>query len=160
MPILSTTRWQRLLASNLLPNCWIYLIIPVATLAASLCAIGSLPFAFDDLRTAGLVLLVTVLSLLTGFWIGIITVWFVFGPILHYQGLLNGGPFQQGELVQVISGRHQNRIGCIYSGWQHETWRVGLGEEARADYSDIFADYQLLRVNREAPRAVTRDSGS
>jgi hypothetical protein len=147
---LKPTRWQRLIASNVLPKCWIYLLVPVATLAVSLTSIGSLSFASNDLWATGLVLLVTVLSLLVGFWIGIITVWFVFGPILYHQGFLNGGPFQAGDVVQVISGPHRDQIGRIDSAWQHETWRVDLGEEARENYSDIFADYQLLRVTTES----------
>ena len=149
MNVLKTTHRQRLLASNVLPVCWAYLLVPAFTVFFALCAVGSLRFAFSDLSSAGALVVVVVLSYLIGAGIGSISVFFIFGPILYDQGLQNGGPFQDGDLVQVISGPHRDRVGRIYSGWQHDTHRVELGEDAERNYSDIFADYQLLRVEGE-----------
>lgn len=154
MQVLQTTRRQRLIASDILPTAWWFLIVPGAALAVSLSAVGSLRFAFSDLWSAGLFLMVTLLSLLIGFWIGTVTAWFMFGPFLYHQGLVNGGPFQEGDLVQVIAGRYRDRVGRIYGRAQHDTWRVDLGEEARTSYTDIFPDYKLLRVENASEAAV------
>lgn len=150
MNALKPTRWQRLIASNVLLLGWAYLLVPIVTVVFSLYSVGTLHFAFSDLWSVGLMSGIVVLSYLIGAGIGTMTVFVVFGPILYHQGFLNGGPFQEGDVVQVIGGPHRDRVGRIYSGWQHETWRVDLGEEAEESYSDIFADYQLLRVKSEA----------
>lgn len=149
MKVLKPTRWQRLMASNVLPLGWAYLLVPAAAVACSFYAVGTLRFVLSDLWSAGLLLVIVLLSYLIGVGIGTFTCFFVFGPILYHQGLLNGGPFQKGDVVQVISGPHRDRGGRIYSGWQHDTYRVDLDEESRENYSDIFADYQLLRVESE-----------
>jgi len=88
-----------------------------------------------------------VLSFCTGFFVSVAFAFFVFGPICYDQSEKNGGPFEPGDLVQIIWGPHQDRIGRVYSDWQQGALRVELGDEAREKYNDIFAPYQLLRVD-------------
>jgi len=144
-PVTPTLR-QRILASDWLPRIWM-LGVPLVFAALTIRSVGPLRYAFSDVWSAGQTALASVLAFSLGYIAAIPTAWVLFGPILMDQGVRNGGPFKPGDLVQIISGPHRNRISRVYSTWQHETLRVDLGVDAKASYSDIFADYQLLRVD-------------
>jgi len=67
---------------------------------------------------------------------------------------LNGGPFHQGDIVQVIAGPNAGRTGIIYEEWpSREQVRVDLGEEAWKAVSDVFDRAQIIRTNPAASDA-------
>ncbi|MEN6497158.1 MAG: KOW motif-containing protein, partial [Thermoguttaceae bacterium] len=143
------TRRQRLIASDWPERIWLC-AFPVVFAVGVLRSIP-LRYAFDSICSAGLVVVVLGLSLVTGLVLSIPAAWILFGSILMEQGLRNGGPFKPGDLVQVIAGPHRNRIARVYSTWQCETVRVDLGEAAKSRFQDIFASHQLLRVEPADP---------
>lgn len=151
------TRRQRLLASDWLPRL-VILGGPLLFTMATVRSIG--PGAFSSIWTAGLTIVVGLLSFTTGLFVGIPLVWILFGPTLMDQGQRNGGPFEPGDLVQVLCGPHRGEIARVYSTWQHETVRVDLGEDAKAQFRDIFAAYQLLRIDAPADAAAPPTAGS
>jgi hypothetical protein len=67
-------------------------------------------------------------------------------------GLIPSGEFADcwvklGALkVKRLAGKHRGRVARVYGNWQCETIRVDLGPEAKEAYADIFAAYQLLRM--------------
>ena len=141
-----TPTWrQQFIASHWLPRLWIIgvcLWFAVGTRHS----IGPLRYAFNDIWSASVVLAALILSIIAGFLLAVFAGWVLFGSTLAEQGRRNGGPFQPGDLVQVLSGRHRNRVARVYSTWQCNTVRVDLGEDAKERFRDIFPAYQLLRV--------------
>ncbi len=120
--------------------------VPLAVAILTVRSIGLNAEYFGDPWYVVMLVVATVLSLILGFFAAIPTAWVLLGPILMEQGIVNGGPFVPGDIVQIIAGPHRNRRSHVYSTWQHETVRVDLGEQAKAEYADIFAAFQLLRV--------------
>jgi hypothetical protein len=99
---------------------------------------------------------VIAIAFITGWFVAIIPAWLFFGPILFGQGQKNGGPFEPGDTVYIIAGQRSGNTAKVYARWQHETVRVDLGGNAKSNYTDIFAAYQLLRVNADNQNAVNR----
>lgn len=120
--------------------------VPLAVAILTVRSIGLNAEYFGDPWYVIMLVVATVLSLIVGFFAVIPTAWVLLGPIHMEQGIANGGPFAPGDLVQIIAGPHRNRVSRVYSTWQHETVRVDLGERAKSEYADIFAAFQLLRI--------------
>jgi hypothetical protein len=71
---------------------------------------------------------------------------FVLGPIYRARATVNGAPFHQGDIVQIINGRHRGTVAHVYSGWQGGSVRVDLGAVAKESYQDVFAPTEILRI--------------
>ncbi len=99
----------------------------------------------SDLGSALPLVAVAVLSFLSGWFTSIIPAWFVFGPMLHSQGIENGGPFIPGDRVRILAGIHRGTIARVYGTGQHETVRVEPGEAEKEQYTDFFSAYELVR---------------
>lgn len=82
---------------------------------------------------------------IVGFLFGAIIACLILGPLYGLRARLNGGPFAPGDRVVVLSGKHRGRRGSVYAEWQEGTVRVGLGEQEKARFQDIFGQHQLLR---------------
>lgn len=136
---------QKLLASDWLPRLWT-LGVSVAVTGWTLLEIDPGSEVWSDLAATARVLLSCAIAFLLGSIASVPVGWVLFGPLLMAQGEENGGPFQPGDHVRIIAGPFRGRVAQVYSSWQHETVRVDLGDEPRRKYQDIFAAYQLLRV--------------
>lgn len=79
--------------------------------------------------------------------IGAMLSWVVLKVLWHIRVRINGGPFREGDLVQIIAGREAGKIARVYEQWPSRSQvRVELGEAARKDVKDVFSYVQLYRV--------------
>jgi hypothetical protein len=147
MAELTPTFRQRVIASDWLQCLWM-LTFALGITLWTVRSIGPVQHAFGNAWSTFLFMAVLLMSAMLGFVLSVPTAWVLMGPTLMDQGKRNGGPFKPGDLVQVISGPYRNRVARVYSTWQCETVRVDLGEEAKQQFKDIFAAYQLLCVER------------
>jgi hypothetical protein len=90
--------------------------------------------------------LYTGVGMLLGFFLAVFPGWFVLGPLYYDRELKNGGPFQVGDTVMILTGPHRGRIARVYSTWQGDNVRVEIGEEAARGFADIFSPLQLMRA--------------
>jgi len=62
-------------------------------------------------------------------------------------GKLNGAPFQVGDLVQILTGEHRDRIARVYEVWEERRQlRIELSEQEGKDVTDVFDYFQICRV--------------
>jgi hypothetical protein len=92
-----------------------------------------------------------VLTVGVSFFASVFTALLLFGPILHDQELRNGGPFSEGDRVQILAGSHTDLVSEVYQRWQGNTVRVKIDNAAKREFRDIFAGYKLLRVTCDEP---------
>ena len=86
---------------------------------------------------------------------GFLASWILFKVCWHIRVWINGGPFHQGDLVQVIAGPHAGRIVAVYEEWASRSQvRVDLGEAEWKAVQDVFSYVQVCRVKR-APAPVS-----
>ncbi len=90
---------------------------------------------------------IILITLLIGIFFSILIGWFVLGPLYYNRCLKNGGPFHEGDIVQIIAGRYRDRILRVYSSWQGDSVRVMLGQNEKDKFQDIFSPTELIRVN-------------
>jgi hypothetical protein len=81
-------------------------------------------------------------------------------PLYHERMLKNGGPFQPGDTVQILSRSHRGRVSRVYAEWQGGTVRVELGDQAKETFKDIFHHSELLRVQDDPPQASAGGQGA
>jgi len=148
---MTPTRWQILWASDWLPALWQW----AWAFAAAGYAIRRMEPSFLVLLDPWYLLLfgsAIITSFVGGWFASIIPGWFLFGVILNEQGTENGGPFVAGDQVQILVGKHCGSVARVYEVWRDGRILVDLGPAAKEDYTDVFADYQLLRVESRANR--------
>jgi len=102
---------------------------------------------FNDWRNLLHFIILILITLLIGFFSSILMGWFVLGPLYYGRCLKNGGPFHEGDIVQIIAGRYRDRIVRVYSSWQGDSVRVMLGQNEKDKFQDIFSPTELIRVN-------------
>lgn len=103
-------------------------------------------YALRDWQTWGWLLLVTAISASVGCLLGIFPGIFIIGPFLYSRTCLNGAPFHVGDRVQIIGGSYDGTITSIYAGWQGDSVRLDLGEEAKNTNKDVFSPLCFFRV--------------
>ncbi len=92
--------------------------------------------------------------ILPGAAIGFFASWFVFKLLWHIRIWINGGPFKEGDIVQVIGGPHAGKIAAVYEEWPSRSQvRVDLGEAEWKNVKDVFYNVQLVKV-KKAPAPV------
>ena len=85
---------------------------------------------------------------LFGCLVALVAGWVVLGAMYHDRLRKNGGPFNVGDMVQILAGPHRGRIARVYSLWQGDTVRVDLGEEEKTKIRDVFCGTKLLKISR------------
>jgi hypothetical protein len=72
---------------------------------------------------------------------------FVSPLVCTLAGKLNGSPFQVGDLVQILAGKHRDRIGRVYEVWGvRRQLRIELSEQESKGVTDVFDYFQICRV--------------
>lgn len=78
---------------------------------------------------------------------GTVLPWAVIRVVWKIRIRINGGPFREGDWVEVITGSQAGKIGRVYEVWPARNQvRVDLGQSARRERRDIFVTTQIRRV--------------
>lgn len=151
---MSPTPLQRMFASKWLVRIW-FSTASMISVAFCLVATG---FRLEHLADWKLVcgyVFIGIVAGAFGLMLGIFPGAILLAPLFHHRGLSNGAPFQEGDTVQVLTGPYRGTIAQVYSRWQGDTVRVGLGAAAEKNFGDVFSPTELLRRTRternEAP---------
>jgi uncharacterized protein (DUF58 family) len=123
--------------------------IPVAVVCAD--SLHPLSAWWNFVQFAWLVLL----ALLLGLFLALFPGWLVVGPLYYSREVANGGPFEVGDRVRILSLPHRGRVSRVYSSWQGNSVRVELGAKEKEELKDIFCPNQLLRVESAETDAPT-----
>ncbi len=84
--------------------------------------------------------------------VGVVGMLLVLRPLQLRLARVNGAPFHNGDLVQVLAGRYRGRVGRVYAEWETRGQvRVDLGDEAKRKVQDVFGELQLCRVEEAEP---------
>ena len=144
--MLRPSRKQRFIASG-----WLTLSFRIAfSLACVIWAVSTIELpliGLDNIWALLLFALVIAVPFVAGWFASYIICLGLVGPVLLAQSRENGGPFLIGDTVQIIGGKHSGRVTKIYSKSQNDTNRLELGLDAEEQFKDIYAGYQLLRVD-------------
>ena len=92
---------------------------------------------------------------LLGCIVGLFTCW----PLTRSVcSKFNGAPFRMGDIVLILSGPHKGKVTKVYETSVGQGGcslvSVELGLKSPTDYSDLFQDYAVLRIDvgeRDAP---------
>ena len=91
-----------------------------------------------------------ILAIMTGAFAGVLISYFVLRGFYHVVASMNGAPFQEGDIVQILIGEYQGQVGSIYEKWKdRKQVRVDLGEQAMKDLKDIFSYNEICRSNQQ-----------
>ncbi len=128
-----------------------FLIVPLGVAWVVLRSAEIAPGTIVNWPAALWAVVVAIVSWMAGVLGAALVGWLVLGPIYYGRTIANGGPFQIGDTVQVISGPFKDRVARVYDSWRENAVCVELGEEAKAAYRDVFGGHQLLLVSRTLP---------
>lgn len=117
----------------------------LGTTLAALAATQPSRTTFSDWRSLLSLLVVVVISLPLGFFLGVVSGSIFLLPLFALREQLSGGPFTVGDAVQILIGPHSGKITHIVSPWQGRSYRVKLDEESEKTFKDIFGEEQLLK---------------
>lgn len=139
---------QRFFASK-----WVWILwFSFTSLGTAAYCLNVAEFQIEYLRDwsmTGTYLLISLTAAPLGLALGIFPGGMVLGILLHFRSMMNGGPFKPGDTIQVIGGIFDGRVTKVYSGWQGNSVRVELGEDAKREFKDVFSPHQLIKVPRE-----------
>lgn len=110
----------------------------------------------SDTATVMWMVLAAVPMAAAGWVFGMAFIWRFLGPL---AARAQGWPFQVGDEVCILSGKHLNTITRIYGIWDARGQvRVELGEEARNATEDVFCAVAVCRTKARDPITTTDDS--
>ena len=82
-----------------------------------------------------------------GWVFGMAFIWMILG---HQAAKIQGWPFQVGDEVCILSGKHINTITRIYEVWDSRGQvRLDLGEEAGSAVEDVFCAVAVCRTKTQ-----------
>ena len=125
------------------------IVPPVCTLGCALLAIFVTSSVLGPVRWVGYLP-----STLIGAYFGVFAAWTIVGAITRVIAAVNGAPFQKGDIVQVLNGKHKGVKGKVeeprvaHHG-AHGSITVDVGGESTG-YGD-FDLFLIERINGEAP---------
>ncbi len=93
-------------------------------------------------------------GLVLGYCVAILFFWLVLGPLCYCREIANGGPFEVGDTVEILSGPHKGRISRVYAVGQGGQTRVEVSPEVERQGKDSFSSLQLLMVRKAGPPAA------
>ncbi len=143
---MTATRMQYFYAKNWPIKIW-FMAIPSLFLISAVYVFELSITLLDDWYNLLHFIFIILITLLIGIFFSILIGWFVLGPLYYNRCLKNGGPFHEGDIVQIIAGRYRDRILRVYSSWQGDSVRVMLGQNEKDKFQDIFSPTELIRVN-------------
>ena len=85
-------------------------------------------------------------AIMTCAFAGVLISYFVLRGLNYIITSMNGAPFQEGDIVQVLVGEYQGQVGRVYEEWNdRKQVRVDLGDQAKKDLKDIFSFNKICR---------------
>jgi hypothetical protein len=97
---------------------------------------------FGVLSTAFLICVGGVLGFFLALCPGVI----VLGPLMLAIRRINGAPFDVGDQVMILSGKHAGRVVRVYQLWEERAQvRVELGDAERKAVTDVYSETQVCR---------------
>ena len=83
---------------------------------------------------------------------GALVVW----PIVARIGSrINGAPWSEGDLVQILIGKHRGHVGRIYEIWpSRDQVRVEINEQTKSDVTDVYFFNEVCREREEPERST------
>ena len=80
----------------------------------------------------------------------LVCVLFGSGVVVSLCRRVNGAPHEVGERVMILSGPRSGTRAPVYEIWagqgRRSLLRVDLDEKARAEFRDVYEEYELLRI--------------
>ncbi len=90
--------------------------------------------------------LVALLVGVTGFSLGIFLA-VLTEPLNAMLSKINGAPFQDDDIVRIITGPHKDKRGRVYAVWdERRQVRVWLGEKENKDVTDVFSYLNVYKL--------------
>jgi hypothetical protein len=106
----------------------------------------------SDAATVTWMVLAAVPMVAAGWVFGMAFVWRLLGPL---AAKAQGWPFQVGDEIRILSGKHKNTITRIYGIWDARgEVRVELGADARNAAEDVFCAVAVCRTKTRDPSAT------
>jgi hypothetical protein len=79
---------------------------------------------------------------------GLLSAWFILGPIYQWRATVNGAPYHIGDNVYVIRGPNSGRVFSVYEVWPGRSQvRLDLGEDKREKVTDVFSETEVVRAD-------------
>jgi len=89
---------------------------------------------------------IVIMSPVLGLFVAAILGAFFLPPIFRLMVHLNGGPFELGDTVQVISGPYSDHISQVYAFGQGDSICIHLDEGKNKAWNDTFSPWQVLKI--------------
>ena len=90
-----------------------------------------------------------------GWLFGRVIMWMLLG---HAAARIQGWPFQVGEEVWILRGKHRNRIARIYEVWaERGQVRIDIGDDAKNSAEDVIVAVAVCRMKTQygMPRSAS-----
>lgn len=144
MKIPKPTRWQYYLADGR----WGWLIELVAVTGSVATGAWCYVEAQDPNATYDVwVFLAVVLPAVAASWIAIrLCLAILVQKLLWATFPHMAAEIHEGDHVLVLTSKHRDKVLRVYSTWQHNSFRVDLGPEAKDCHEDILYPRHVLRV--------------
>jgi hypothetical protein len=141
---------QHLFAYDI-PGRLCYVAFPIIVLLIAFSTAEIHAAHLDDVRMWGYILVILVISIPIGLLVGGLFICFFLSPFYRAMVRVNGGPFDKGDRVYVISGPRKGQIAEVYSQWQRLQVRIELGEEAKKTFTDVYSTLNLMKIKDAEP---------
>ena len=149
-PVMRPNLLQYMFAYDI-PGKLCYVGFPIAVLVWSIVMSGARLENLNDLTVLGLGLLISVVSVPLGFLLGALFICFCLSPFYHAMERMNGGPFEPGDRVYVISGRDKGEIKRVCSRGQGFSVILRIAEEEKKTSEDSYWSLGLIRMEQAEP---------
>jgi F420-0:gamma-glutamyl ligase-like protein len=134
-----------------------YVLAHTAGISAGIGALGGVALLIQILRDSDALIpdtatilwsIVAAVPMAAMGWVfGMAFIWMIVGRL---AARFQGWPFQVGDEVCILSGKHINRITRIYEIWDERGQvRIDLGEEAKNAVEDVFCAVAVCRTKTQ-----------
>ena len=128
--------------------------IPLLFLAITLYACDPIVPYLVNWRFLLVILVAVPISLVLGFFVAVLLGSIILAPVYYYRVRKNGGPFREGDFVQILVGPYRGRLVRVCWLEQGYSVRVELGENETL--GNEFGGTQLVLVARGSEEYHTR----
>lgn len=96
------------------------------------------------------ILIAAIPASLIGLIFGVLVIWQLL--LSHLAARIQGWPFEVGEEIVILTGKHKNTNTKIYEIWEERGQvRVDLGEKQKMEVKDVFCAVEVCRRRISEP---------